>query len=410
MNPYFLMTLLYLSLAVLAALDASLTSLNLLPWFNGLRWLRVHLITLGVLTEVTFGLLPGLVAARVGQPRPAIRWDIWLTLNAGLLTLLVGIPLINAALILAGGTLVFIAASLLWLQLAGLPAKTSSITTSPGRKFYLAGLGYLLLGIIVGTGLWLGWGPALKIAVPIEVHIHANSFGFMALLFAGLLVDLYPAFANRPLAWPHSITPIFWMMTLGALGLVLYPWLHSLWFAVPGLILHLGATIWLLLNVVKPLWGDRQVWTPGMWHLVTAYAWVLVPILVTPLIIFKILPSHLQIAVDQNAPQALIYGWVLQVGYAILPYVFARFLLPGQTAKLGGNWFSLITVHLGGAFIWASIFSQTYQATLHGIGYAFWVVSTLPILLELWRIVQAGLASPEADTLSTFGHDTAPAD
>lgn len=77
----------------------------------------------------------------------------------------IGIPLINATLILAGGTLVFIAASLLWLQLTGLPSKTSSIGTSAGRNFYLAGLGYLLVGIIVGTGLWLGWGQALNIAV-----------------------------------------------------------------------------------------------------------------------------------------------------------------------------------------------------------------------------------------------------
>lgn len=401
-NPYFLMAILYISLAVLTALDASLTSLNLLPWFNGLRWLRVHLITLGALTEVVFGLLPGLVAARTGQPRPRTRWDIWFSLNAGLLILLIGIPLINAALIITGGTLVFTAASLLWLQLTGLSTQTSSIETSAGRNFYLAGLGYLLVGIIVGTGLWLGWGKALHIAVPIEVHIHANSFGFMALVFAGLLVDLYPDFANRPLAWPRSITPIFWMMTLGALGLVLYPWLHSLWFAVPGLILHLGATIWLLLNVVKPLWGDRRAWTPGMWHLVTAYVWVLVPILVTPWIIFEILPGHLQIAVDQNAPQALIYGWVLQFGYALLPYVFAKVLLPGQMPKLGGNWFSLITVHLGGIFIWISIFSQAYQATLHGIGYAFWVVSALPILLELWRIMRTGLTRIERNELTSL--------
>lgn len=409
-NPYFLMAILYVSLAVLTALDASLTSLNLLPWFNGLRWLRVHLITLGALTEVFFGLLPGLVAVRVGQPRPRTRWDIWFSLNAGLLILLIGIPLINATLILAGGTLVFIAASLLWLQLTRLPSKTPLRGSSSGRKFYLAGLGYLLVGIIVGTGLWLGWGQVLHISVPIEVHIHANSFGFMALVFAGLLVDLYPDFARRPLAWPRSITPIFWMMTLGALGLVLYPWLHSLWFAIPGLILHLGATIWLLLNVVKPLWGDRRAWTPGMWHLVTAYVWVLVPILVTPLIIFEILPGQLQIAVDQNAPQALIYGWVLQFGYALLPYLFAKVLLPGQTTKLGGNWFSLITVHLGGIFIWISIFSQTYQATQHGIGYAFWVVSALPILLELWRIVRTGLARVERDEVALLSEPVAVGD
>lgn len=407
MSPYFLMAILYVSLAVLAALDASLTSLSLLPWFNGLRWLRVHFITLGALTEVTFGVLPGLVAARAGRPRPAIRWDIWLALNAGLLTLLVGIPLVNSALILAGGTLVFIAATLLLLQLNSLRPERDE--PKPGRKFYLAGLSYLLLGIIVGTGLWLGWGEVLRIAIPIEVHIHANNWGFMSLVFAGLLIDLYPHFAKRPLAWPRSIRPIFWLMTLGALGLVLGPWLKSNWFSVPGLILHLSATIWLLLNVIKPLWGDWQAWTPGMWHLVTAYFWILAPVLVAPLIILGV-PGFPGAGIEQSAPQALIYGWVLQFGYALLPYLFARFLLPAQPAKLGGNWFSLITVHLGGVFLWASIFITTYQAPLHGIAYVLWTLSALPIVAELWRIVRAGLAHQEKDKLASFTGDAAPAD
>jgi len=76
-----------------------------------------------------------------------------------------------------------------------------------GRSFYLAGLSYLLLGIIVGSGLWFGWDTALRMAVPIEIHIHANNWGFMALVFAGLIVDLYPGFTGRTLAWPRSIQP-----------------------------------------------------------------------------------------------------------------------------------------------------------------------------------------------------------
>jgi cytochrome c oxidase cbb3-type subunit I len=130
----------------------------------------------------------------------------------------------------------------------------------------------------VGTGLWLGWSEWLFIQVPIEVHIHANNWGLLSLVFAGLLVDMYPTWAKRPLAWPRSITPIFWMLTVGALGLVLGPWVMSNWFSVPGIILFLAATFWLLLNVVKPLWGDRAAWSqPGIWHLVTAYFWILAP-------------------------------------------------------------------------------------------------------------------------------------
>lgn len=275
-TPYYLMAFLYLLLAVLTAFDAAFTSYTLLPWFNGLRWLRVHFITLGVLTQVIFGLLPGLVAIRTKQSRPKFRWATWTTLNVGLIVLLIGIPLVNTYLIFIGGTLVFVAALLLGYQLYSMRGSTNNqVSQQPqiiehvinGRNFYIAGLSYFLFGIIVGTGLWLGWSNVLRISVPIEVHIHANNWGLMSLVFAGLLVDLYPRFSGRSLAWPRSITPIFWMMTLGALGLVLGPWFSSLYFTVPGLILHLSATIWLLLNIIVPIWMTVMPGTPeyGIW-------------------------------------------------------------------------------------------------------------------------------------------------
>ncbi len=170
MNLYFLMTALFMVMAGLIAADAALTSFELLPWFSGLRWLRVHFITLGALTEMIFGLLPALVAIHAGRPRPAFRWDIWLALNAGLVTLLVGIPIINQPLIFAGGTLIFIATVLLILQLRNLRSVESGalvpeaghVNPRAGRKFYIAGLSYFLVGIVVGTGLWLGWSGWLQ--------------------------------------------------------------------------------------------------------------------------------------------------------------------------------------------------------------------------------------------------------
>lgn len=397
LNPYFLMALLYASLAVLVAVDASAASWNLLPWFNGLRWLRVHFITLGVLTEVTFGLMAALVAARLGQPKPKMRWDIWLMLNAGLLILIVGVPLANAVLMITGGTLVFIAASLLLKQLRDLRPIASAGT---GRTFYLAGLSYLLLGIFVGMGLWAGWPQFFQIKVPIEVHIHANNWGFMALVFAGLLVDMYPDFAKRQLAWPRSLTPIFWMMTLGALLLVIGPWVKNELFSVPGILLHLSATGWLLLNVIKPVRGDDLTQTPGFWHLVTSYAWIIAPVLVAPLILLKV-PGFPGAGIEQNAPQALIYGWVLQFGYAMIPYLFSRFLAPEQPAKLGGSWLSLFTVHLGGVLLWISIFVKDYQAVLHGTAYALWAVSMLPIVIQMWRLAQAGRGESDKVTVTS---------
>ncbi len=402
MNPYLLMVVLYLSLAVLGALEASFASLRILPWFNGMKWLRVHLITLGTLTQIIFWLMPILAAIRAKLPRPKLRWDIWLTLNGGILLLLIGIPLVNFVPIFAGSTLVFTATTLLIVQLSKMRAASSvSSQAGAGRKFYIAGLSYFLVGIIVGAGLFFNWAEPLLISVPLEVHIHANNWGLLSLVFAGLLIDLYPTWAKRPLASPNSVNAIFWMMTVGAFGLIFGPWFAATWLLlVPGLLLHLSATIWLLVNIIKPLQGDREAWTPGMLHLVTSYFWILAPVLVAPLVLFKV-PGFPGRGIEATAPQALIYGWVLQFGYASIPYFFRRVFLPDETPKLGGSRLSLITVHLGGFLLWASIFAEgAMRGTLHGSAYLMWTLSLLPIVKELWQIVRAGLEHAESETAS----------
>ena len=396
-NLYFLMSALFVVMAILAAADASLTSLNVLPWFNGLRWVRVHLITLGAMTEAIFGALPLLTALHFNRPRPRFRWDIWLALNAGLLTLLIGIPIVNQMLIFAGGTLIFTATTLLIVELAGMRSAAGPREPAPGpgqtaRPFYIAGLSFFLLGITIGTGLWFGWGEALRIRVPLEAHIHANNWGLMALVFAGLIVDTYPRWAGRSLAWPRSLPVIFWLMVLGALGLVLGPWFQSSIFTVPGLVMHLGATFWLLLNVVRPLRGERAIWSaPGIWHLLTSYFWIIAPVMMAPLILLGVagIPGA---TIEANAPQALIYGWVFQFGFAMLPFFFRRAFLVGEPARLGGNWFSLVAANLGGLFLWASIFIEPLHGTLHGIAYALWAAAAVPVAIELWGIVRQGMA------------------
>ncbi len=102
--PYLITTLMFTFVALLAAADASLVSINLVSAFPALRWVRVHFITLGILSQVIFGLLPLLVASLSKKPRPAMRWDIWLTLNVGFVALVAGFAGVNQPMILAGGT------------------------------------------------------------------------------------------------------------------------------------------------------------------------------------------------------------------------------------------------------------------------------------------------------------------
>ncbi|HLB47092.1 MAG TPA: hypothetical protein VJL59_08690, partial [Anaerolineales bacterium] len=102
-------------------------------------------------------------------------------------------------------------------------------------------------------------------------------------------------------------------------------------------------------------------------------------------------------SVELNAPALLVYGWVLQVAYALAPYAFSRTLLPGEPARLGGNWFSLIAIHLGGLFYLPGIILTVYQAPLHAFAFFFWALSMLPVLAQLWRIAAraTSAASPQ---------------
>jgi cytochrome c oxidase cbb3-type subunit I len=170
--PYFLMTGLYLLLTALVTLDSALASLGWMPAFAGLKWMRVHFITLGVLTQLVFGLLPALTAKGLNLSKPKMNWFAWLIYNAGLILLLIGLPIVDRMMIIAGGTLIFAAVLVLMKDLVNL---RRDAILQKGRevcaaysttRFYLGGLVYLLVGVLVGTGMWIGWAGPLQIAIP----------------------------------------------------------------------------------------------------------------------------------------------------------------------------------------------------------------------------------------------------
>lgn len=378
MIPYLLTAALFLALAVLAAAGSSLTGFAVLEWFAGLRWVRIHLITLGAMTEALFAFLPT-IAGR----RQTTRWSEWFLLTGGIVVLLVGIPLKGGWVIFSGGTLVFAAVTSLALRLRGDGARSSA-------RFYVTGLGFLLLGVYLGTGLWFGWGEALSVKVPLEVHIHANNWGFLSLVFAGLVFDRFEAWTGRPLSIASKKGPIFWMMSLGALGLVIGPWTGSLYATVPGLVLHLGATVWLLVGMARSL---RGAWDdPGPWHLVTSYFWLLAPVLGAPLVLLEVGGFDGGI-VEANAPTALIYGWVLMFGIAVFPAMFAK---PDGAVRLGGTWWSLSAGHLGSVFLWIGIFVTDSIATFHGVAYALWTIAVATGAVQLTGVARDRLAVLEA--------------
>jgi len=383
--PYLITTLLYSFIALLVAADASLISFSLVDMFPALRWVRVHFITIGILSQAIFGLLPILVASLSKKERPSMRWDIWLALNVGFIALVSGFSGMTHPMIFTGGVLIFVSALLLFLQLWNIRGNNAPASL----KFYITGVFYLLVGIIIGTGIFLNWSPSLHIKVPVEAHIHANSWGFMSLVFAGLLVDFIPMITGRPLGTSKSISFIYWGMTVGAFGLVLGPWLGgSLPPTAIGLVTHISATVTLVVLTVRTFKEADRLNNAGAWHLVSSYIWIIAPISMAPFIMFKIIPSG---PVESIAPQALIYGWVLQFGIAFIPYIARRFFLKEENPQLGGNWMSLFAATAGSLFVWVSIFMVPARGVLYGIGFDLYTVSLIPLFTSLFTIVKGGV-------------------
>ena len=99
--------------------------------------------------------------------------------------------------------------------------------------------------------------------------------------------------------------------------------------------------------------------------------------------------------IEQTAPQALIYGWVLQFGIALIPYIARRFFLKEETPQLGGCWGSLAAATAGSLFVWASIFIVPARGILYGIGFALFAIALIHPLKELVEIARTGLQKHE---------------
>jgi cytochrome c oxidase cbb3-type subunit I len=394
LNPHLATAVFYLSLAAVATLGSGLISVQLLPEFAGLRWIRVHFITLGVLTQVLFVALPWLTARRVGRAWPRTRWDVWLLYNAGLIALLVGIPLVNKAMIIAGGTLVMLAVVALVWQVRGL-ARAGTVQCAISSRFYGAGLLYLLLGAFIGTGLWLNWATWLHLPAPKEVHVHSNLWGFGSLVLGGLLLDLKSRLApGKGARSPKWATGAFLLMVLGALGLVLGPWLEIRALDAGGVAIHTVGTLVLLVSVARSLHAAGRLRTPGSLQLLTAYLWQLVAVAMAPLVVYA-RGTAVAGAIAGEGSLVLIYGWLLAFALALLPYLLESRLSPGREAKLWGTWLTLAAGHLATTLYTASLFLIDIRGLLQAAAFLLWGIAFWPVLMRSWRIVAAATARLE---------------
>jgi hypothetical protein len=105
-----------------------------------------------------------------------------------------------------------------------------------------------------------------------------------------------------------------------------------------------------------------------------------------PIILLKVsgIPGQ---GIEVNAPQTLVYGWVLLFGMTMIPFLIHLYYLREKSPKFGGNWFIFIFVHLGCLFLWSSIFIDEFSLSLHGLTYVFWFSAIALFVREIFAIL-----------------------
>jgi hypothetical protein len=388
------MAVLYVTVGVFFA---ALKGLGVLPEMFGpsnLNWVRVHVLTIGTITQVIFGHLPGILARKLNVPARTAQetWLQWALLNGGFILIVVGILGIDPWTGSIGATLVFTA---VWRLFTGLLRmwNDSGRQLRASARFFLTAPLYLLTGITMAISLQFNWwAPGGRIGT-LEAHVHANVWGFLALIVAGMLFDIFPAVVRAPMARPGWIGWTYYLLNVGVMGLVIGPWVNVHLMTVGGLLIYFGGTLLLLANLVCTLKGAGRV-PPAAMQMLVAYLWMIVPAFFAPFIVLA--PSTVNgPAIEAAATQGLVNGWVLGMIMGAFPRLLrtrpwradtALFTSSGEDHR-DGSWISVVSLNLGVALVWGpAIFDQpgpTMVLTI--LGYGFIVVAWIPFLVTVWR-------------------------
>ncbi len=135
-----------------------------------------------------------------------------------------------------------------------------------------------------------------------------------------------------------------------------------------------------------------RVHTPGGVHLAAAYAWLPVSILAVPLLLLGGDRAAVAAALEQYAPQFLIYIWILQAGTAVVPYLIARTIDPASSPVLGGTWLSVAALQAGGVAFVIGIAWPAFRGSWHALAYVLWAIALVPIGRNLWSQPRGGSA------------------
>lgn len=400
-NPYYLMSALYLTVGLASLVLIILGNLHLIEPVRGVTWLRVHFVTVGAVTQALFGTLPALAARKFGVPeQPAgVSWRQWVLLNLGFAILLISMPGQRQFKLGALGAVIVILALLCLIRSIYAMWLRAPRPIAPGARFYLTAPIFFVVGILMALSMLLYWYAPGGYMGKFEAHVHANVWGFLALIAAGTLYDFFPVLNNKPLARPDWIGRTYWFMAIGGVGLVAGPWLDIRPLTLASLAIYVVGTVHHLTNLIRTLNLKSGPLKVRALHLLVAYTWMVVPVFFAPFILLR--PDLVPVpAIEAAALKGLVYGWIMQVALGAMPVFLAYTLRTGKSPAIeppeapDAKWFSLVTLNVGVGMIWVSEAMGGLLGPLGSkllMGGMILVAAAMAVSVwQIWRIIAAG--------------------
>lgn len=289
------------------------------------RWLLIHLLLLGAVTNAIFVWSSHFADTLLRSPiRKGVQRQLaprLVLLNAGAVAVVVGVVTARWIVILVGAAL--IAAAVLW---HGITFAVALHRAPPARfgttvRYYLAAAAMLLVGVTFGVLLAHGIGGGLLWRLPLA-HAMVNVLGWVGLTIAGTLITLWPTMLRTRVAEgmerasAHALVILVVALTVLVVATVL-GWRYVAAAAVLG---YLAGVVVLARPMVTEA-RQKPPATYATWSVAAGGVW-LVGSLVALTVIFA--GSSSWSAVDSSIDiliASLAAGFVAQVLFGALSYL-----------------------------------------------------------------------------------------
>lgn len=251
--------------ALLYLLAGAVTgALNVFVGVTNGRWLALHLIFVGGLSQLVLGAAQFFAGAFLATDPPTriivrLQFVLW---NLGTLAVAFGGPFGGAGLTGIGA--VALAIGLVFFVWGMLQLRRKSLQKMPwSQRWYWAATAFLLTGIVVGD--LLSHGGDLYSAELLSAHMTLNLMGWFGTAIVGTLHTFFPSLCGTG-PWPvrrQQVTYGLWVSGIALTALAFGLGARALVLAGVGLLLL--ATVIVLANVVDSLRGaSKELETPAV--------------------------------------------------------------------------------------------------------------------------------------------------